>query len=123
GWLASDDVGKLVVSAFEKEKLTNKRYNISGIEAPTGPELAKLFSVALGREIKYRAMTPEQMGDAIDQAFGAGVGERIAEMYRQEQNDPDPEPKFHDMEEVLDIFPVKMTTIEDWVRGHQNAFK
>lgn len=122
GWLASTDVGKLVVAAIENSELTNKRYEISGIEKPVGPELAEIYSHALGRDIKYRAMSPEEMGATIDQAFGAGVGDRIAELYRKEQTDPNPEPKFHDMSEVLEALPVQMTTIESWVRDHADAF-
>lgn len=123
GWLACADVGKLVVAAIENEAVKNKRFNISGTECPTGPELAKIYSKALGRDIKYRAMTPEQMGAAIDAAFGDGVGDRIAEMYREEQEDPNPEPKFHDMDPVLECFPVEMMTIEDWVKDHHSSFE
>ena len=117
GWLAYADVGKLVVSALENDTIKNKRFDISGIEAPTGPKLSKIYTQALGRNIKYRAMTPAQMGAAIDGAFGEGVGDRIAEMYRAEQEVPNPEPKYHDMTDVLEKFPVKMTTIEEWI-GH-----
>lgn len=123
GWLACDDVGKLVVSALENETIKYQRFEISGIEAPTGPELAVIYSRALGRAIKYRAMTPAQMGAAIDAAFGDGVGDRIAEMYRAEQDDSNPEPKFHDMAPVLECFPVDMMTIEEWVKKHRSSFE
>lgn len=122
GWLACRDVGKLVVAALESD-VKKKRFSISGVETPIGVELAERFSTALGRDIKYRAMTPEQMGTAIDSAFGPGSGDRIAEMYRFEQDNPDAEPKFHDMTEVLATFPVEMSTIEDWVRDHRAAFE
>ena len=118
GWLASDDVGKLVVKALEDDSVANKRFEISGVEAPVGPELAEKFSEGLGRTIKYRAMTPEEMGAAIDGAFGPGSGDRIAELYRKEQADPDPEPKYHDMSGVLELLPVQMTTIVEWVKKH-----
>lgn len=123
GWLACDDVGKLVVAALENKVVKNKRFDISGVEVPRGPALAEIYTRAMGRNIKYRAMTPEQMGAAIDGAFGEGVGDRIAEMYREEQEDPNPEPKFHDMSDVLKHFPVKMTTIEEWVKKHRSAFE
>lgn len=123
GWLASDDMGKLVVAAIENENVTGKRFDISGFEAPTGTELAEHFSSALGRKIQYRAMAPAEMGAIIDKAFGPGSGNRIAEMYRAEQQDPNPEPKFHDMRAVLDVFNIKMTSVEAWVRRHRNAFE
>jgi hypothetical protein len=62
------------------------------------------------------------MGAVLDREFGAGSGDRIAEMYRQEQEDPDPEPKYHDMTPVLEALPVKMTSIHQWVTEHANAF-
>jgi len=122
GWMASDDMGTLVVAALERPQLAGSRYRVSGIEAPTGPELAAIFSEACGREIRYRTMTPEEMGAVLDEAFGAGAGDKVAEMYRQEQNDPDPPRKYHDMAPVLEALPVTMSTISDWVKGHKEAF-
>ena len=122
GWLASDDMGKLVVAALERPQLTGRRYRVSGVETPTGPELAAIFSDACGRDIRYRTLSPEEMGAVIDESFGAGAGDKVAEMYRQEQQDPDLPPKFHDMKPVLKALPVTMTSISDWVKAHQKEF-
>ncbi len=43
-------------------------------------------------------------------------------MYRKEQEDPNPEPKYHDMTPVLQALPVSMTSIHQWVRQHASAF-
>lgn len=123
GWLASDDMGKLVVAALERPELTGRRYPVSGVETPTGPELAAIFSDACGRDIRYRTLAPEEMGAIIDEAFGAGAGDKVAEMYRQEQQDPDPPPKYHDMAPVLKALPVTMSNISDWVKAHKEAFE
>jgi uncharacterized protein YbjT (DUF2867 family) len=69
GWIASDDVCALVVAALEQPGLAGNCYDISGIETPTGPELAAEFSAALGRNIRYRTMTPEEMGAVLDAEF------------------------------------------------------
>jgi uncharacterized protein YbjT (DUF2867 family) len=122
GWIASADVGALVVAALERPALAGKRYRVSGIEAPDGPTLAAQFSVALDREIRYRTMTPAEMGAVLDDEFGPGAGDNVAEMYRREQEDPDPPPKYHDMSAVLEDMPVRMSTIEEWVRVHKDAF-
>lgn len=122
GWIASADVCALVVSALERPHLAGNRYSISGVETPTGPELASLFSDALGRTIRYRTMTPEEMGAVLDEAFGPGAGENVAEMYRREQEDPHPPDKFHDMSPVLDALPVRMSTITEWVTVYRDAF-
>lgn len=122
GWIASADACALVAAAIERPELAGKRYAISGVEAPTGPELASLFSNALGRRLSYRAMTPEEMGAVIDAAFGPGSGTSVAEMYRREQEDPDPPAKYHDMAIVLNDLPVQMSTIEEWVRQNKSSF-
>lgn len=122
GWLACRDICALVVAALERPELAGNRYKVSGIEAPVGPELARMFSRALGRTITYYAMAPEEMGAVLDRLYGPGSGDRIAEMYRKEQNDPDPEPNYHDMTPVLQALPVTMTDIETWVKAHAHHF-
>jgi len=123
GWIASSDVCALVVAALERPQLAGNCYPISGIETPTGPELATEFSAALGRDINYRCMSPAEMGAVLDEAFGPGAGDNVAEMYRREQEDPDPPDKFHDMAPVLDVLPIRMSTIKDWVTVHKDAFE
>lgn len=122
GWLASDDVGALVAAALERPQLAGNRYRISGVETPTGPELASIFSDALGRQIRYRTMSPEEMGAVLDKSFGPGSGDGVAEMYRREQEDPDPPAKYHDMSAVLEDLPISMSTIKEWVTVHKEAF-
>jgi uncharacterized protein YbjT (DUF2867 family) len=122
GWIASDDVCALVVAALEQPRAAGKRYSISGIETPTGPELAAQFSAALARNICYRTMTPKEMGQVLDEAFGPGAGDNVAEMYRREQEDPAPADKFHDMSGALEALPVRMSTIREWVSKHKDAF-
>lgn len=123
GWIASADVCALVVAALERSDLAGSRYSISGIESPTGPELAAEFSDALGRNIGYRTMTPDEMGAVLDKEFGPGAGDNVAEMYREEQEDPDPPDKFHDMSPVLEVLPVRMSTIKEWVTVHKDALE
>ena len=109
-----------MVAAMEHPELAGNRYRISGIESPTGSQLAAEFSAALGRQIAYRTMTPEEMGAVLDEAFGSGAGDRVAEMYRREQEDPDPPDKFHDMSSILKALPVTMSTIREWVKIHKD---
>jgi uncharacterized protein YbjT (DUF2867 family) len=122
GWIACDDIGALVVTALKRPQPTSDRFRISGMEAPTGPELAGIFSQALGRAIDYYAMTPEEMGASIDSEYGPGAGNNVVEMYRIEQNGPNPEPNYVDMSPVLDVLPIKMTDIETWVRELADEF-
>ncbi len=118
GWIASDDVGKLVAAALERPALAGSVFQISGIEGVTGPQLAAIFSEGLGRPISYYAMTPEEMGAAIESVFGPGSGEQVAASYRADQQDPNPTVMHHPMDEVLAQLPVKMTTLLEWVKSH-----
>lgn len=122
GWLASDDIGALVAAALERPDLTGSRFKVSGVEAPTGPELATLFSEVLGRDISYYAMSPEEMGEAVAQLFGPEAGVALAERYRKDQNSPNPAPMYYAMEPILEKLPLQMTTIKDWVMKHAEAF-
>jgi uncharacterized protein YbjT (DUF2867 family) len=122
GWIASDDVGALVVTALERPELSGQQFKVSGVEAVTGPELAALFSQALGRTISYYAMSPEEMGAVIDELFGPGAGDAVAESYRKDQQSATPTPGYHDMLPVLARLPVRMTTITEWVSAHAQAF-
>lgn len=123
GWIAASDVCALAVAALERPRIAGSCFQISGLETPTGPELAAEFSAALGRQINYRCMSPGEMGEVLDEAFGPGAGDNVAEMYRREQEDPDPPDKFHDMSGVLEALPVRMSTIRDWVTVHRDAFE
>ncbi len=122
GWIASDDVGSLVVAAMEHPSLAGNYFRISGVEHPTGPELAQHFSRALGRTITYFAMTPDEMGAVLDNLFGKGTGDAVTAAYRQEQQNPNPPQNYHDMREVLTKLPVQMTSIEEWVGKQAAAF-
>ncbi|MEM8529966.1 MAG: NmrA family NAD(P)-binding protein [Chloroflexota bacterium] len=123
GWLASDDIGALVAAALARPDLAGSRFKVSGVEAPMGPELATLFSEALGREISYYAMSPEEMGEAVAQFFGPEAGAALAERYRKDQTNPNPAPMYYAMEPILEQLPVQMTPIKEWVTRHAAAFR
>lgn len=121
GWIPSDDVGKLVVAALQRPELTGQIFYVSG-EGVTGTQLAQIFNEALGRDITYYTMSPEEMGAAIDAAFGPGAGEQVAAAYRAEQSNPNPPPMHFDMSAVLSALPVELTPLLIWVRQHAPAF-
>jgi uncharacterized protein YbjT (DUF2867 family) len=122
GWLAQDDLGKLIVAALERPELAGSHFQVSGIERPTGNELAAEFSAVLGRPISYYAMTPEEMGAVLNSAFGPGAGDAVADAYRRERDNPNPSLSYVDMKPVLTQLPVEMTTIRQWVERHAGAF-
>ena len=122
GWIASEDVGALVVAALERPELANANFKVSGIENVNGTELAEQFSAALGRKITYYAMEPEEFGAVIDKIFGQGAGATVAEEYRKMRKNPHPPAMHFEMQPVLEQLPVKMTSIKEWVAKHKDAF-
>ncbi len=122
GWIASEDVGSLVVAALERPNLANASFQVSGLENVNGPELAARFSEVLGRDITYYAMEPEEFGAVLDKMFGPGAGAAVAEEYRKNRDNPNPPPMHFDMRLVLEKLPVEMTSISQWVASYKAAF-
>ena len=122
GWIASDDMGKLMVAALERPELANSKMLVRGTESVNGSELAAEFSKGLGREITYRTMPLDEFAAIIDEAFGPGAGEGVAAGYRFQGENPHLFAAPVDMDAVLSQLPVQMTTIAAWVEKHQLAF-
>lgn len=123
GWIATKDVATIVAQAIVSPDLSGRRFRVSGLENVTGPELASQFSVALGKSITYRQMPPKEFGGILDQLFGPGAGIGAEKMY-QELTDTKRYPEMYaaEMPEVLKALPVKMTSIQEWVKENQVAF-
>ncbi|MFW5709631.1 MAG: SDR family oxidoreductase [Chloroflexota bacterium] len=123
GWIATEDVGALMVAALERPQLANRRIGVSGVENVTGPELAARFSKGLGRDISYYAMPLEEFGAALDAAFGPGAGEGGIQGYKFQRENKDLLTMWWDMGPVLDMLPVQMTPIAGWAARHKAAFE
>ena len=122
GWIASADVGALVVAAIERPELANAVFRVSGVDNLNGIELAAQFSEGLGREIQYVAMEPEAFGAVLDSVFGPGAGVAATEQYRKLRDDPNPPTMWYNMQHVLDKLPVRMTSVAEWAAQHRNTF-
>jgi uncharacterized protein YbjT (DUF2867 family) len=122
GWIATRDVGAFIAEALQRPDLANRRIGISGKENLTGPELAARFSEALGRDISYYAMPLKEFGAALDEAFGPGAGEGGIKGYQFQRDNADLLTMWWDMEPVLELLPVEMTSVVEWVKQHEAAF-
>ncbi|GAB4520792.1 MAG: hypothetical protein OHK0046_31480 [Anaerolineae bacterium] len=123
GWIATEDVGALIVAALERPELANRRIGVSGVENLTGPELAQRFTEGLGREITYRAMPLEEFGAALDAMFGPGAGEGGVQGYRFQRENKDLLTMWWEMASVLEMLPVRMTSVAEWAAKHNMAFE
>jgi uncharacterized protein YbjT (DUF2867 family) len=122
GWISAWDVSALIAQALQRPQLAGSVFRVSGIEAVTGPQLAAAFSDVLGRPISYYPMSPSEMQAAVTEVYGPEMGAGLAEAYRQDQTDPHAPPRYHDMTQVLQQLPVRMTTIREWIAKNAVAF-
>ncbi len=122
GWIATEDVGALIVAALERPQLAGQRFVVSGIENATGLQLAERFTEGLGRPIKYRAMPLEEFGAFLDAAFGPGAGEGAVQGYKFMKDNAARIPMWADMQPVLKALPVEMTSLQEWAAIHRPAF-
>jgi len=122
GWIACDDMGKLIAKSIDHPELAGSHLKVSGVEAPNGEELAKIFTDTLNRPLKYYAMPPDEMKLVLEKTYGVGAGASVVEMYRREQADPNQPGKFHNMVDILNKIPVKMNTIYEWILKHHSSF-
>ena len=66
-WVDVRDIAAVAAKALTSGH-ESKTYEITGPEALSYGEIAKKFSSALGRQIRYVAITPEQQGEAMQKA-------------------------------------------------------
>jgi uncharacterized protein YbjT (DUF2867 family) len=123
GWIASDDVGKLAAAAIDRPELASRKIIVSGVEHPNGPELAAAFSQGLGRPITYREMPLDEFAAVMDGMFGPGAGAGARAGYQFQRDHAVLLPMTADMGPVLEMLPVRMTTLAEWVAAHRQAFE
>lgn len=122
GWIASADVGALMVAAIERPELAGRTFAVSGLENASGEDLAAAFSEALGRPIDYYPMPPREFGAILDAAYGPGAGDGAAAQYQRAWDTGEFPNMFVDMAPVLAELPVRMRTLREWVAEHAAAF-
>jgi len=64
-WNSADDVARYVIAALEKSELVGKVFEIGGVKAVNGKEIAAQFSTALGREVTYKGITPSAFANSL----------------------------------------------------------
>lgn len=121
-WIASADVGALMVAALERPELAGRTFAVSGRENVSGPELAEAFSDALGRPIRYHPLPPREFGAILDTLFGPGAGAGAAAQYEQAWERGEFPNMAADMGPVLAALPVPLRTLRAWIAEHAGAF-
>jgi uncharacterized protein YbjT (DUF2867 family) len=123
GWIASADLARLMVAGLERPELAGRIFMVSGIEALSGPELAEAFSAALGRTLSYHGIPPAEFGAILDGLYGPGAGAGATAIYGPLWALEEPPPLAFPMDEVLQLLPVRMRTMREWVAEHAAMFQ
>ncbi len=64
-WICLDDVAAYMVEALARTDIPNGRYRIGGPEALVGDDVAVRLSIAAGRPIAFKSLTPDQFASAM----------------------------------------------------------
>jgi uncharacterized protein YbjT (DUF2867 family) len=114
------DIAATAVKVLTQDTHLGKVYTLTGPEALTNPRVAEILSAALGREIKYVDLTPEQMKQAL---LSTGMTEwnvggllDLNQLYRSGGAST----VSRDVEQVLGR---KATSFEQFARDYVEAFQ
>lgn len=120
-WLATEDVGTFATYAFAHPELAPLNLKIAGPERLNGEAVAARFSEALGRPIAFRAMPAEEFGEKLEAVF-PGMGQGAAQGYAQAYEHPERFSSNVDVDAAIELMPVALTPLVEWVRARREAF-
>ena len=123
GWIASRDVSAFVVEAIYNNDLKSDSFKISGLENLKGNDLATAFSKGTDEEIVYYPQKPKEFGDILKPMVGEAGANSVAAYYEMLQNASEYPSKFNaKMNEILEVLPVKMTSLAEWAKENKGYF-
>lgn len=117
-WISHQDAAAYVVAAFKAPGIGKLAIDISGPEKLNGLQIAERFSRALGREITFRPMPPEEFARAISYD---GNEEAIVGYYRSIFDNPSLMTTNVDHKRAVEALPINPLSVEGWARMYQNA--
>jgi uncharacterized protein YbjT (DUF2867 family) len=110
-WTTHGDQARLAAAAFKRPNLIGQAIEIATPGALTGPELAALLTLWLGRGVRFAPHTPTQLSAHLSQVFGSPqAGEVIADMYRAMDELP-ADGAVIDADAAAERFGVKLQTL------------
>ncbi|MFB9994619.1 NmrA family NAD(P)-binding protein [Deinococcus oregonensis] len=119
--IATEDVASFVVSAFAHPHIAPRTIKLAGPERLNIEGIATRFSQGLGRPIEFRSMPPREFGDKLE-AVLPGAGDMTAQVYEGAYLFPERFSTNVDVQAALSLLPVKLTSLEEWVRQHAAQF-
>ncbi|AFK56747.1 SDR family oxidoreductase [Tistrella mobilis] len=116
-WISHLDAASYAVAAFADPDPETLVIEIAGPEKLSGSEIAERFGRALGRQITFRPMPPEEFARAI--SFD-GNEEAIIGYYRGIFESPDMMTTHVDHEAALARLPIRPVSIQDFATIHRD---
>lgn len=120
-WISHEDAAAFSAAAFALQGHPAEAVMICGPEMLTGPQMARSFSRALGRDITFRSMPPHEFGAIMDRVMGGG-GDAVAALYEAVATNPDLMATRIDHAALLARLPIRPVSLEDFARRHAAAF-
>ena len=119
-WVCLEDVAKFMVASLSSSSMKADKIYVGGPEILLGKEVAERFSRALGREIIFKSLEPQNFAGAMSKLVtGSEVYEDqsiyggMAAFYSWY-----PSPLAVDMNPLYKSLNLKPTYFEDWIKSH-----
>lgn len=123
-WVCLEDVAKFMVASLSSSSMKADKIYVGGPEILLGKEVAERFSRALGREIIFKSLEPQNFAGAMSKLVtGSEVYEDqsiyggMAAFYSW-YNQQNPSPLAVDMNPLYKSLNLKPTYFEDWIKSH-----
>lgn len=113
-WISADDMAALSAEALFRPGLPGATLDVGGPEALDGDGVAGALSRALGREVRYHHIPPDEFERGLRGAVGETAAEGIAAMYRWMAENEDAGLFEADARAVLEKLPVGLAGLEEW---------
>lgn len=120
-WICLEDVAQFMVAALKKPELAGRKIMIGGPDKFRTLDVVKLVGEAMGKELRFKYVTPRDFGEEFWSLWGASSGLEHDEFVDSfdsfyTMNNEDPRHPFQaNVKAALELFPeVKLTPMREW---------
>jgi uncharacterized protein YbjT (DUF2867 family) len=110
------DIADVAVAALLDERLRGRVIPLTGPQALTQAEQLAVIGTAIGRELTFRTVTPEQFADAMSQWMSPGIIALLLRYWAETVDEPD---TVHSSESVTG----RARTLAEWADDHAADFR
>jgi NAD(P)H dehydrogenase (quinone) len=118
-----EDVAAYMTAAVLEDRVTAHTFDIGGPEALTGHEAAERLSLAVGREVCFKSLHPDEFARGMaklvtgsDEVPAGSIWDRMADFYRWYNSEPI-SPLIVDLSPALGLLPVRPTPLLVWAKS------